>query len=94
MVHDEIEKSVLQAINACLAKSGRPANVRNLDESLIQSKLLDSIALVELIFNIEDLYRINSAVHRFNPENFETPRRIVELILSSRSNSTWGARDE
>jgi acyl carrier protein len=50
------------------------------DDSLIESGLLDSITLVEVIVEIEE--RIGKSVpqHLLQNENFETINRMVETI--------------
>ena len=48
---------------------------------LLESGLLDSLLLVDLIFHIEELYGIRFESDHVDPSNFRTIVAIVNLIL-------------
>jgi acyl carrier protein len=50
------------------------------DDSLIQSRLLDSIALVDLLVAIEEKFGINIPTAEINPDNFDTVQRIMDYL--------------
>ncbi|MEI6815691.1 MAG: hypothetical protein WCL14_03700 [Bacteroidota bacterium] len=50
------------------------------DESLIKSKLLDSITLVDLIVSIEEKICKEIPQHLIEDENFDTIDKIIETI--------------
>jgi acyl carrier protein len=50
------------------------------DESLIQSKLLDSITVVDLIVSIEEVSGKRIPQHLINEENFETINTILATL--------------
>lgn len=52
----------------------------NFDDSLIESGLLDSITLVDLIVLIEEKYDINVPNSDIKPENFETINLLVSYL--------------
>lgn len=51
-----------------------------LDESLIHSKLLDSITMVDLIVSIEEKIGKQIPQHLINDDNFENIYRIINTI--------------
>ena len=57
------------------------ANVKS-DDSLWQSKVLDSITIVELIVELETEYNISIPFKDIIEENFETVSRMVTYIAS------------
>ena len=52
------------------------------DDSLLKSKLLDSITLVDLLVSIEDKYTIKIPQHLINQEKMDTINLIVATISS------------
>jgi acyl carrier protein len=50
------------------------------DDSLISSKLLDSITLVELLIAIEEYIGKQIPQHLINDDNFESIDKIIETI--------------
>jgi acyl carrier protein len=52
----------------------------NADESLVKSKLLSSISLVDLIVSIEDRIGKQIPQHLINDENFDSIDKIIETI--------------
>jgi acyl carrier protein len=49
-------------------------------DSLLQSRLLDSIALVDLLVAIEEEFGINIPTAEINPDNFDTIDRMMIYI--------------
>jgi len=54
------------------------------DESLVKSRLLDSITLVDLSVSIEDKTGIHITRQDFVPENFDTIERMLDFISSKK----------
>jgi acyl carrier protein len=52
------------------------------DDSLLKSKLLDSITLVDLLVSIEDKYTVKIPQHLINPECMDTINLIVATIAT------------
>ena len=52
------------------------------DESLIKSKLLDSISLVDLLVSIEEKTGKNIPQHLINDENFDSIDKIINTLNS------------
>jgi acyl carrier protein len=51
-------------------------------ESLLQSKLIDSITFVELIVNLEEKIGKQIPQHLINEANFDTIDKIVETLTN------------
>lgn len=56
-----------------------------LDTNLTQEGELDSTAMLELILWVGDTFNISIQNEDFIPENFATPRNIVEFVERHRS---------
>jgi len=52
------------------------------DESLIKSKLLDSITMVDLLVSIEEKAGKRIPQHLVNEENLDTINKIVQIVES------------
>lgn len=50
------------------------------NESIIASKILDSIAMVDLLVSIEDKIGKKFPQHLINDENFDNINKIIETI--------------
>jgi len=48
---------------------------------LLESGLLDSLLLMDLIFHVEEAYRIRFDSDQVNPSNFRTVAAIVNFVL-------------
>jgi acyl carrier protein len=62
----------------------RHAAVTSLTD-LLESGLLDSLLLMDLIFHIEELYGVRFESDDLNPSHFRTVAAIVNLVLSQLS---------
>ena len=47
---------------------------------LVSSGILDSMALVELIGNIETVFQVEVTMDEFVPDNFESVNTIMDMI--------------
>ena len=54
----------------------------NDDQSLIASRLLDSIIVVDLAVAIEEKYKVKIPFTEISPENFETVNHIIKYLES------------
>ena len=59
----------------------------SLDSNLAQDGLLDSTAMLEVILWVGDTFNITIQSEDLTPENFATPRHIVEFV-DRRTNAT------
>ncbi len=58
--------------------------VPSAETDLIESGLLDSLALVELLFEIERRFRVDLSLDELEIENFRTVDRISQFITSQK----------
>jgi len=55
----------------------------NFDESLIKSKLLDSITMIDILVSIEEKIGKKIPQHLINNENFDSINKIIETISTT-----------
>lgn len=53
------------------------------DVDLLESGRIDSLALVELIFAIEEEFGVELALEQLDPEHFRTVDAIVRLVVGA-----------
>ena len=53
-----------------------------LDTDLIEEGLLDSLLLIDVIFQIEEKYGIKLGGEHVGPAHFRSPAAIVDLVMS------------
>lgn len=51
-----------------------------MDDDLIQSGLIDSLVVLQIVVYLEDTYHIDFSTDGFNPENLATMRNILKFI--------------
>ena len=56
------------------------------DQSLVNSGIIDSMGIIEIVSFIEDKYNIIIDDEEINTENFETVNNMVMFIKSQKSN--------
>lgn len=54
----------------------------NMDENLFDSGLLDSLATVQMLLNLQEKFGIQVPVSEFNRDEWNTPNKIVEKVES------------
>ncbi len=65
-----------------LLSSKLSVRVESADAELLESGLLDSMTLVQLILALEREYKLDLPVHELEIESFSTVGRIAELVSS------------
>ena len=53
-----------------------------MDENLFDDGLLDSMATVELLLDLENKFDIQSPVSEFNRDEWDTPNKVVAKVES------------
>ena len=74
----KLEDDILQFVRSRIPSQPELAN----DTDLLEDSLMDSLLLMDLIFQIEDLYGIRFASDQINPSNFRTISTIASLVLA------------
>jgi acyl carrier protein len=75
---DQLENDTLQFLRSRLPNSAELTS----DTDLLEDSLMDSLLLMDLIFQIEDRYGIKLKTDEINPSNFRTSSAVVRLILN------------
>ena len=73
----QLETDIVQFVQA---RGARYAEA-TLRTDLLESGLLDSLLLMDLIFHIEEMYGIRFNSDHVNPSNFRTITDIVSFVL-------------
>jgi acyl carrier protein len=82
-----ISDSILNYISTQLTANDRSVGM---DTKLAQDGYLDSTAMMELILWVGDTFNLTLQNEDLTPENFGTPRNIVEFVQSSLSTQGEG----
>jgi len=64
-----------------IQKPDRPLDSVTETDSLVESGLIDSLALLEIVAFLEDQYRIDFAVIGLEPEQLTSVSGILDLIV-------------
>jgi acyl carrier protein len=75
----ELVEQVRELISRTIA-----VDVRDENEDLIENAVLDSLALVELLFELERRFDVVLVVGELNIENFRSVSRIARLVAEQR----------
>jgi len=73
----QLEVDLVQFVQS---RGSRHANITS-QTDLLESGLLDSLLLMDLIFHIEEHYRFRFDSDQVNPANFRTIMDIVNFVL-------------
>ena len=56
------------------------------DDSIIESQLLDSIGLIDLVLFIEQEVGVKISTNDINKENFDTVNKIADYLIKRKDN--------
>ncbi len=68
-----------------IQKPGKPVESLALDDHLVGSGLVDSLAIMQIVVYLEENYGIDFAASGFDPDRLATMGSIVALIEESRA---------
>jgi D-alanine--poly(phosphoribitol) ligase subunit 2 len=66
-------------------------DVPSADTDLIESGLLDSLALVEMLFELEQRFGVELALEELDVDSFRTTGRIADLVAKAGGEAMRGA---
>ena len=81
-------EQVLDALKTFLRtiqKPNTPVDSVGIDEPLVASGLVDSLAIMQIVVYLEERYGIDFAAGGFDPDRLGTMGGIVDLVLQSRA---------
>ena len=67
-----------------IQKPNRPVDSVGVDERLVASGLVDSLAIMQIVVYLEESYGIDFAASGFDPDRLATMGSIVDLIEETR----------
>ena len=68
-----------------IQKPNRPVESLGLDERLVASGLVDSLAIMQIVVYLEENYGIDFAASGLDPERLATMGSIIDLIEDTRA---------
>lgn len=74
--------SALRNRIACLFVDALHLEVPSLDDDLFETGILDSLAFVELLLQLERTFGVTASVDDLELENFKSIERIAEFVAS------------
>ena len=75
----------LKAFLRTIQKPNRPVDSVGLDERLVASGLVDSLAIMQIVVYLEEQYGIDFAANGFDPDRLATMGSIIDLIEQARA---------
>lgn len=67
-----------------IQKPNKPVESVGVDERLVASGLVDSLAIMQIVVYLEEQYGIDFAASGFDPDRLATMGSIVDLIAETR----------
>ena len=67
-----------------IQKPGKPIDSVGIDDPLVASGLVDSLAIMQIVVYLEESYGIDFAVSGFDPDRLATMGSIIDLIEEAR----------
>lgn len=68
-----------------IQKPGKPIESVTENDSLVATGLIDSLAVVQIVFYLENTYGIDFAARGFDPDRLATMASILDLIEEARA---------
>ena len=68
-----------------IQKPNKPVDSVGLDERLVTSGLVDSLAIMQIVVYLEEQYGIDFAASGFDPDRLATMGCIIDLIEQARA---------
>ena len=85
----EVIEKIRQFIMEELKQLSENGNVEYLEDdiSLIESGLVDSVIILSLLAFLEENFSVSLSKDEFNPEDFETLKKISDMVSQKMSKS-------
>jgi acyl carrier protein len=71
-----------------IQKPNKPIGTVGIDESLVESGLIDSLAIVQIVVYLEETYGIDFSARGLDPDRLASMANILALIDESSTTST------
>ncbi|CAH1852279.1 D-alanine--poly(phosphoribitol) ligase subunit DltC [Convivina praedatoris] len=74
----DVQAEVIEVLNGIIGEDISD----QMDDNLFDSGLLDSMATVELLLDLENKFSIQAPVSEFNRDEWDTPNKIIAKVKS------------
>jgi len=81
---EQMAQSLIQFLRT-IQKPGRNVDSIGVNDGLVSSGLIDSLAIVQIVVYLESTYGIDFAAGGFDPERLATITSILDLIEETRT---------
>lgn len=68
-----------------IQKPNRPIEHIGVDESMVASGLIDSLAIVQIVLYLENTYGVDFSTYGFDPERLASMTSILDFIEEART---------
>ena len=85
----EIEQTVTKLLTRELDQAELPATVTA--SGLMSDGAIDSLAMLEIVMKLEEIYGVSLDAFEVNPDNFDTIADIARLVHAKLPSSTEGS---
>ncbi len=85
MSNNEQTLAALKQFLRTIQKPSKSIDNVAVDENLVKSGLIDSLAIVQIVVYLEQTYGIDFASIGFDPDRFSSMQSILELIEETRA---------
>ena len=75
----------LKAFLLTIQKPNKPVDSVGMDERLVSSGLVDSLAIMQIVVYLEEQYGIDFAASGFDPDRLASMGSIIDLIEQARA---------
>lgn len=84
--HEQRLEHLLQFLRS-IQKPNKPIGTVGIDESLVESGLIDSLAIVQIVVYLEETYGIDFSARGLDPDRLASMANILALIDESGATS-------
>lgn len=81
---EQIRQDLVQFLKT-VQKPNKPVESIGLDDSLVSSGLIDSLAIVQIVVYLEGKYGIDFAARGLDPARLESMSSIIDLVAEDRA---------
>lgn len=82
IAREQIQQDLIGFLRT-IQKPGKPIESVGINDGLVTSGLIDSLAIVQIVVYLESTYRIDFAASGFDPDRLATIASIIELIVEN-----------
>jgi acyl carrier protein len=85
MIDREDVRQDLVTFLRTIQKPGKPVDVIGLNDGLVASGLIDSLAIIQIVSHLEQTYNIDFSARGVDPERLSSIASIIDLVAEARA---------